>query len=233
LSISSPTRTGIVPLQAAAQVRRNKKADLNFSSRRTREGSVELEGRGGDLAFRKTVNPNGSFTVDLQSSRDKVSIEFTGVAVTVVRGKSRLTLGDMNTTEEDVTKVQRLLADSPAIKLSRIAAAAVMDSEDDSPDSAAVLLTDALVGTLSGDPGAPGRVAKHLSRHVQKGVRKAAIDCYSEFERGVWDAWVDYVDCLNAIDLWNPMQYWCGARYIAMAETRWFGLIGCIGGAFF
>src|SRR5438105_1657440 len=38
---------------AAGQTSRNKKADLTFTSRSTRDG-VQIDGHGGDLAFRKT-----------------------------------------------------------------------------------------------------------------------------------------------------------------------------------
>jgi hypothetical protein len=235
LSAGPPSLTYSKPtlVRTAAQVSRNKKADLTFATRSTPEG-VEIDGHGGDLAFRKTVRQNGSFTLDLEARHDQVSIDFSGPSVTVKRGKTTVTLGDTRNAEDDLTRVHKLLADSPAIALSRVAAAAVLNSEDDSAESASVLLSDAMIGALTGDPGAPARAAKHLSRHLQARLRKAVADCYGQFESMVWNAFMDYEDCAGTFGIWDPLQYACSLRYFVMAESYWFQFVGCLGvGSFF
>src|SRR5262245_32151474 len=56
---------GLVPQARpiAAQIRRNNKTVLTFNSIGTRDGSIQIDGRGGELSFRKTVRQNGTFTL--------------------------------------------------------------------------------------------------------------------------------------------------------------------------
>ena len=226
---SSYGGAGITVHRVAAQVRRNDKADMTFATSATRDGALQVEGRGGDLLIRKTVRHDGSFTLVLEAPRDRVTIEFANQSVSVARGKTTIALADPQNAENDLARAQRLLSNSPAVRLSRLAAAAVENSEDDSPESSAVLLSDALVGVLTGDVGAPARVARHLSRHVRAGIRKAAMNCYYNYETEVYGAWVDYGDCLDSISVWNPIRWLCSLRYLVMAESSWFEFLSCVG----
>ena len=224
-SVASPL--GV--LRRAAQTRRNDKADMTFTSRRTGDGAFQIEGRGGDLTLHKTVRQNGSFRLELETPRDQVTIAFANQSIDVARGNRTLTFIPQAATEEDLAAMQGLLAGSPAIRLSRVAASAVEASEDDSPEAIAVLLSDGFIGMLAGDPGAPSRVARHLTRHVRAGIRKVAVDCYGEYEQQVWNAWLDYEACLESIAVWDPIRWGCSLRYLVMAESYWFQFISCLG----
>jgi hypothetical protein len=221
-------RPGVV-LRTVADVHRNDKADMTFASRSSLDGAFRIEGRGGDFAFHKTVRQNGSFTLELETSQDKVAFAAGDGAVTVTHGETTITLTPQQATEEDLGRVQRLLADSPAVRLSRVAASALQDSGDDSPEAIAGIVSDAFVGMLTGDPGAPARVARHLTRHLQSGMRRAAVNCYGDYEMSVWNAWLDYGDCLDSFAVWNPVRWACSLRYLVMAESDWFQFMSCIG----
>jgi hypothetical protein len=55
------------------------------------------------------------------------------------------------------------------------------------------------------------------------------VDCYYSWENSVNAAWTDYEDCLESINVWNPVRWLCSARWIAMAESYWFQFLSCIG----
>lgn len=214
----------------SSQPRRNDKAGLTMGSRATSDG-VQIEARGPELSFKKKVRPNGSFSLTLATPRDAVQIEFSGQTVSVTRGAATASLGPSDSLEADLGRIQRLVADSPALRQSRQAAAAIEESEDDSPEASAVLMSDALVGMLTGDLAAPGRVARHLSRHVRAKVRQASLapSCYQDYESQVYTAWVDYEDCLDSIATYNPIRWGCSLRYIVWAEATWFQFLSCVG----
>jgi hypothetical protein len=215
-------------IRKVAQVRRNDKADMTFASGATIDGGFRVEGHGGDLTFRKTVRQNGSFTLELEAPRDHVAITFDNQSLTVERGGTTLTATPQGGAD-DLTRIQQLLADSPAVRLSRVAAAALQDSEDDSPESIAMIISDGLIGMLTGDPAAPGRVGRHLTRHIRSGMLRAAVDCYRDYELSVWNSWLDYEDCLNSFAVWDPIRWGCSLRYLVMAESYWFQFISCLG----
>ena len=133
--------------------------------------------------------------------------------------------------DEDLDKVRRLLADSRAARLVRVAAAAVQDSEDNSASSAALLIGDALVGMLTGDAGAPGRVARHLARHARSRVRPVSlqIDCYNTWERRVFRASYEWEECARDFSVWNPTRHLCAMRWILQVESYWFSFMTCSG----
>ena len=218
-------------VRPVAQVHRNEKANLTISSMATVDGGVQIEGRGAELSFRKKVRPNGTVSLTLEAQHDRVQIELGGSTVAITRGGTTVTVGDPQSFEADLGRVQKMLGDSRAVRLSRIAAAAVQNSEDDSPESAGVIMSDAIVGALTGDVSAPDRAARHLSRHVRAGVRKAASGgfCYRDYENEVWTGYLDMEACLVSVGEFSPMRYACTFRYLVWAESSWFRFLGCTG----
>ena len=202
---------------------------MTFASRRTVDGALQVEARGGDLSLRKTVTSDGSSVLELGAQNDSVTVRFSAGTARVTRQGATATVDFHDASAASLDVVRRLLADSPAVQLTRVAAANLMDSEDNSPESAAVLIGDALLGALTGDPGALGRVGRHLSRHVRAGTRPAATDCYFDWERQVFAAWTDYMGCLDEIWIWNPIRIFCAPRYLLMTEAYWFQFLSCIG----
>ncbi len=210
---------------------RRRAADLVFSGTTTLDGAIEIEGRGGELAIRKRVMQDGSFTLDMEASKDKVTVGFSSRAITIRRDRKAITLPIGDPREDDLDKARRLLADSRAVRLFRTAAAAAVDAEDDGLSAVALVASDALVGFLSGDVGAPGRVARHLARRGRVKTRPAGLqqDCYREWEQRVMVASYDWESCVNDFSVWNPIRNLCALRWLIAIETYWFSLIGCAG----
>lgn len=224
-------QTATRPHLASAQVRRVEKADITFSVTTTLDGAVQVEGRGGDLVFRKKVYENGGFTLEMEAPRDKVAISFAEHSIRLTRDRKTLTITPATASDEELDKVRRLLADSRAARLIRVAAAAVQDSEDDSASSAALLIGDALVGMLTGDAGAPGRIARHLARRARSRVRPVSfqIDCYNTWEQRVFRASYEWEDCVRDFSVWNPTRNLCAVRWILQVESYWFSFMTCSG----
>jgi hypothetical protein len=233
LAATFPAGSGTRPTAFAAspQAGRNDRADLTFSTTPMRDGTIQVDAQGGDLVLRKKIGPDGSFSLVLQTPRDRLSLSFQEHTITVTRGRNTVSLTPASTSDDDLDRVHRLLADSRAARLLRMAAAELQASEDDSAESSAVVMADAVIGMLSGDAGAPLRVGRHLSRRVRATVRPAGMqtDCYGTWERRVYFAYMDLESCERSFSVWNPTRYLCAARYILMAESYWFSMISCTG----
>jgi hypothetical protein len=242
LSISSPSSAAPTsPGQTRAvqpavrpiafQGHRVEKADITLRSYPARDGSVEVEARGGDLQFRKSIRANGSYALTLQAPHDTIVIAVEEHTISITRDKKTVALSLGSATDEDFDKAQKMLADSRAARLMRAAAANVQDSGDDSPESASFILADAVVGMLTGDGAAPIRAARHLTRHVRANLRPAMlqVDCYTTWESRISAAYNDFAACIDDFAIWNPTRYLCATRWLLQAESYWFSFITCSG----
>lgn len=221
---------GPVPI-AATQLRRVDSADLTFNTTPMRDGTVEMEAHGGDLVVRKRIRSNGSYTLNLQTPRDRVTIGFDEHTITVTRDKKSAVLSLATASDEDLDKVHRMLADSRAVRLMRIAAANIQNAEDDSPGAASLLMADAVLGVLTGDGAAPLRVARHLTRHVRASLRPVGMqmDCYAAWEKRVLAAYYQATACESSFSVWNPVRYLCATQWLLQVESYWFTLLSCSG----
>jgi hypothetical protein len=215
----------------AAQVRHVEPADLTFHGSTTVDGGIQVEGRGGDLLFRKKVLQDGRFTLELEGRRDRVVVEVNHDTIAVVRNRRRIVVNVASEPEEGLAVTQGLLAGSHAVRLLRQAATAIQDAEEDSAASASLLVADALVGMLTGDVGAPGRVARHLARHARARVRRAAMqtDCYYSWEQATLAASYEWESCARAFSVWNPTRHLCALRWAIQVESYWFTFLSCTG----
>lgn len=211
----------------AGQVRHYQKPNLTFSASTTVEGEVQIEASGGDFGFRKRVQSSGAYTLDLEAGRDTLRFRVTGTDITVTRGRE-VVIVLPDSPESVAITVRRMLSDSGAVKKLRQVGAMFEAAEDDSPAAAAVLLSDALVGSLTGDVGAPHRIAKLLSKRARSLNRSAGDrppNCYSQWEQTMMWVWMDFEEC--AI-LWN-YGFWCTARWTLQTESAWFSFLSCSG----
>jgi hypothetical protein len=224
---SSPlTRPGAVALPAG-QVRNYQKPDITFSASTTTEGEVQIEAAGVDFGFRKKVQSSGRYTLDLEAGRDKVTLRVTESEVTVKRG-GQIIIVTPDAPEAVADSVQRLLADSGAVRKLRTAGALFEAAEDDSPAASALLLSDAIVGALTGDTGAPRRVARLLAKRARALSRTAGQrpgNCYSQWEQTMMWVWMDFEECAILWN-WGP---WCTLRWTLQTESAWFSLLACSG----
>jgi hypothetical protein len=215
--------------RAAAQVSRNDRADLTFEVRPSPDGTFTVQAGGTELSVRKTVDESGSWTLEIQTRNDKVVLSVGPQGLNLVRGKKSIAFSLDTATEEQLTDARRLLADSKAVVLFRAASAALEASEDDSGPATSVLIADAIVGALTGDVGAPRRIARHLARHSLSRVRRVGMgtDCYAVWEGRVMSAWSDYTSCIYDFMPWAPLQILCAARWSLMVESYWWTFIAC------
>ena len=137
----------------------------------------------------------------------------------VTRGRKTITL-TAQATEEDLSAVSRLLADSRAVRQMRAKGAAFEADEEDSAAAASLLFADALVGTLTGDVGAPHRVARLLSKKARAGLRTVQgrpNTCYYQWEQTCLWAYMDYEE--YALLYWSP-QLMCATRWGCRSNQR-------------
>jgi len=214
---------------AAPQVTRLEAADLTLAFAQLDDGSLEIAGRAGELTIRKTVQPQGDVVLELGADNDRVILQAATHSVSVRRGAKHVVLSPVEVTEDDLDQVRRLLADSRAVVLLRRLGAAVYAGQDDSPASAALLMADAVVGMLTGDGGAPARVARHFARHAAGRLRRAALgtDCYREWEQLVVRAMNEFLSCFADTLWYAPLQYLCSFRWFLQAESAWFQFLSC------
>lgn len=230
---SLPDRAGAPrsSVRAAAQVHRVDRADMTFNMTPMRDGTIEVEAHGGDLVVRKRVRQNGSYTLTLQTPRDRVTIAFEEHTIAVTRDKKAAVLTLATASDEELDKIHRMLADSRAVRLMRVAAANIQDSEDDSPEASSLLMADAVLGVLTGDGAAPLRVARHLTRHVRASLRPIGmqIDCYAIWEKRVLTVYYQATACENSFSVWNPVRYLCATQWLLQVESYWFSFLSCSG----
>lgn len=213
--------------RAAGQVRQYPRQNLTFSASTTVEGEVQIEASGGDFGFRKRVQSSGAYTLDLQAAGDTVTLRFTGNEITIRRGRDVLKITP-DSSEQIAAAARRLLSDSSAVRRLREAGATFEADEDDSPAAAAVLLSDAVVGALTGDVGAPRRVARLLAKRARALARTAGQrppSCYYQWEQTMMWVWMDFEECEV---LWN-YGGWCYARWTLQTESAWFSFLSCSG----
>jgi len=219
-----------IVVRQTAQVRHIPEADVTLSGRPTGDGGFIVEARGGDLVFEKTLLPGGGFTLDLAAPNDAVVIRFTSEGVTVRRNGRSATVNLTGGDESELEAATQLLSGSRAIRLTRRAADGLLVAEDSSMAGASLLMADSLIGLLTGDEGAPGRIARHLARRGRGLIRRVqSVDCYGEWERRVLAASFEFDACYITTPAWNPVRNLCAYRWVLQVETYWFQMISCVG----
>jgi hypothetical protein len=218
-------------VQSTAQVTRNDRADVTFEVRPATGGAVEVSGQSGELRVKKTVQANGDTVLELSTPKDRVTFTVTGQLTSVARGGTTVELSRTASSSDGPDRIRRLLADSKVMPRFRAVTAALIDAEDRSPASLAFIASDAVAGLLTGDVGAPRRIARFMAAPGLSKVRRAAmvIDCFTLMEQRMADAWVDYVGCVASV---LGMSYWqdlCAYRWVIQSESYWFSFIGCSG----
>jgi hypothetical protein len=233
--LSGPTATAAAPPKGVAtrpigQVRHFDRANITVSAGTTVDGAIQVEAAGGDLSFRKRVQADGRYTMEIEAPRDKVSIGVTENAITVTRGRKTITITP-EASQRQADDLRRMLADSRAIDLLRNAGAELEASGDDSAASTPVVLADALVGTLTGDVGASRRAARRLSEKARAQLRPVGRPntCYYQWEQTILFAYMELEECVIVSGIW---PVWCHVRWTMQAESAWFSLISCSGFGF-
>jgi hypothetical protein len=224
-----PAAQTVVP-RKIADVKHYPKHNMTFEANGTTDGAIQVDASAGEFGFRKKVFPDGTFTVDLEATNDRVSIRYADTGVEISRGDETLVL-TTTPSEEKAAAVVRLLADSRAARLLRTKSAAFEADEDDSSAAASLLLVDGLVGSLTGDVGAPMRVARLLTKKARAQLHSASRPntCYYSWEDTILWAYLDYEECVYFY--FYPLTM-CSLRWTLQAESAWFRFIACSGFGF-
>src|SRR5688572_21199931 len=96
-AMSGPTAAAAGPSRGVTvgpigQVRHFERANITVSAGTTVDGAIQVEAAGGDLSFRKRVQSDGRYTMEIEAPDDKVSIGVTENANTVTRGRKTITI---------------------------------------------------------------------------------------------------------------------------------------------
>jgi len=234
LTVNEPGATGRAgqsAVRTAAQVSRNERANVTFEVRPAADGAVEVTGRSVGLDVKKTVHSNGDFVLELSAGTDKVTVAMNGQGPSISRGGKTIDLQRNATGSEQADAARRLLADSGALPRFRAINAALIEANDRSTASLAFILSDAVVGLLAGDVGAPRRIAQFLAQRGLSKIRNAAmaVDCFTTMETRFMEAWTDYQACIVSTLGWSIYQDMCAWRWVVQSESYWFSFIACSG----
>jgi hypothetical protein len=224
---SSSQSSAQAVVRPVGQVRHFEQANLTVSAGTAIDGSIQVDATGGDLGFRKNVQADGRYTVELEAPRDKVSLSVGDNTISVTRGGKTIVLTP-DASQSRFDDVRKMLAGSRAVDLLRSAGAEFEVAEEDSAASTPILLVDALVGSLTGDVGASRRAAKQLSRRARSERRSIGrpTTCYYQWEESIIWAYMELETCIYSRFFFPT---WCSLRWAMQAESAWFSLITCSG----
>jgi hypothetical protein len=191
-------------------------------------GTVRLLGSADDLRFEQRVFADRRIEFSVRRGADAVGLTLDRGKAILVRGGRSVSVGANEAQEQHWLAAQQLLAGSPAVFRFRRFVAALPAERRRTMEGAAVLLADAALGTLAGDTLASDHLVDRL-RSGRPSVRRAAFEeeksCYEKWEAQAIRTWEDYKLCI--VEAWWIRDL-CSWRFILMAESNWFELLGCI-----
>jgi hypothetical protein len=216
-------------------------AGVTFSAAQPGPSRLILRARATDFSFEKSVVPSGATEMQIVAGGDRVTLSLDATSVRVTRGETTLTLDPRASNDEDIVKLHRLLAGSKAVRAARALAAHYesLPAGEDGAYAISMLIDGAVIGFLSGDPGAIPRIARRLAVRRATGLQRAAFrgqdrfpDCWGDYENTVYWAAGEYTECLHdaSDDPWLirgiNMDY-CGVVWVMRAESAWFQFAKC------
>lgn len=183
----------------------------------------------GDLYVRKFTQRGGASVFELREKDDLVVFSIAPGAATVTRGKTTHVLG----VRETVREVQQLLGDSPAMFRARMMLSRLeVTSSLDAPEMS-LLSVVAFAATLTGDTGAPLRLAdRFMAKHLGI-IRPIRFSCWSSYSSEVNSSWSDYEACITEADEGSALfayirEQACVATWVLRSESAWFEYLTCL-----
>ena len=177
-----------------------------FTATTDASGNAVLTLKGGDFTLEKAIAHTGDTTLRLSQGNDVVTIAISQTGFEVARGKKTLRLDPRSDNQEKADGVRAVLLGSQAVRsFKRLVAALEQrdESEDDGPLALSALVDGAVVQLLDGDPDAPQRLAKRITRKQRAALRvvKAArapgafIDCIGLYEVALMTSYDQFESC--------------------------------------
>lgn len=231
---STPTADAKVPVRAmppvpVAWASSATSAAPLFGVRVSDDGGRQIYFGSAELQFEKTGYADGRTVVVLSAGSDRVEIATSPSAgILLRRGAEGLSMFPFDATEADYARARQMLAGSEAVRRFR-ALVAHLDGSN-SRGVAALRLTDALVGFLDGDIGAPARLARRIAAARAASVRRVSDEggnCWYDYEQNVDGAWEDYTQCATSFSIFNPLSAGCAATWAIRVEGYWAQYLSC------
>jgi hypothetical protein len=236
-----PPESPAPPAPRAGRQRYDAGSGVRFWAGMDGEGRAVLRLTAAQFEFEKSVDASGQTSIRIVSGNDRVAVSFGQRAVSVGRGKASVGYDPRLATEEDENRVRRLLVGSRAVRAFRAIAAHLESRSPDEDDyfTAATLVDGALVGTLDGDRGVIGRVARRIGVRQRARLQVVALrgqdrfaDCFGTYENSVNWAWNEYQSCVGDAEddgavLRSINTNFCATEWIVRAESAAFQFISC------
>jgi len=204
-----------------------------MSSGLAADGSASFHAISADLEVTKKVSRTGAYTLQLSRGDDAVEVRADRSAVSVNRGGRSVWIDLDVVSEEDLAAVRALLVGSRSVRALRALAATLGNGPTRSPGVLAVVMADAVLGVLDGDPAAAERLAERLGGR-RTAVRRVSFEegCYERWEAEVIRAYDSYLGCVSVYMGITQWREACGLRWLLWAESAWFSFLMCSGSPF-
>jgi hypothetical protein len=207
-------------------------------------GNAVVTLKGGDFALEKIVASTGDATLRLSQGRDVVTITVSHGGFEVARGSKSTRIDPRTDRQNTLDVVRSILTGSEAVRTFKRLVASVEqrdESEEDGAIASNVLVDGAVVLLLDGDPEAPRRLAKRMTRKQRSGLRVVSakrlpgvfVDCIGMYEVALLTAWGQFESCYlesRAYSYWSRdlIAYLCEWEWIIRAEQYIFQFLGCV-----
>jgi hypothetical protein len=183
----------------------------------------------GDLHVRKFTQRGGASVFEFRDGDDVVVFSLAPGSATVTRGSSTYALG----IRESVSSVQQLLAASPAMFRARIMLSRLEGTSKLEAPEMSLLSVVAFAATLTGDTGAPLRLADRFMARHHGIIRPIRFSCWSSYSSEVNSAWNDYESCITEADQGSALfayirEQACVGTWVLRSESAWFEYLTCL-----
>ena len=184
------------------------------------------------LKLRKFTSKHGESVVELAYRGDQVVLQLAAGLVRVTRNNRSIDVVDAAALES----VQSLLGGSAAIFHAKAMLSEFETQSRLTPGEMSLLSALAFAAALTGDFGAPARLAERF-QFVHRGVVRqvglaAEASCWSNYEGEVNAAWNDMQQCMSDTDdsgwFGSVVRLACNATWLLRGESAWFEYLKCL-----
>jgi hypothetical protein len=202
-------------------------AQLRVTARQN--GAVQVRMTSPDFEFRKVIQPDGDFTLQLAAGKDTLLVLLTGDRLRVTRNGRTAVLRHREADEPGLEQIQHVIAGSRAMRVFRALHARLGDDTLASVPGIIVDVTDVLVGVLQGDGGVLERRRARPSGRVQRAGFGGQNKCYEAWESEVNAAWSSFADCVDYMKWFPGGPEVCAIPWAINVEGSWFKYLACCG----
>jgi hypothetical protein len=190
-------------------------------------GALQVRMTGPEFEFRKVIQANGDFTLQLVAGADSVLVLRTGGRLRVTRNGRTAVFNHEHADEPGLEQVQQVIAGSRALRMFRALHAKLGEETLASVPGIVVDVTDVQVGVLQGDGGVIERRRARNRARIVRAALGGRNKCWDEWETEVNAAWSALADCVNETK-WIPGgPDMCAFVWSVRVEGAWFTYLAC------